>query len=414
MSNSAGKQKLSHQMHICYVELGYPHHHGGGGGAGTYVQLVGRELVRQGYTVSVVASGCSRCLSVENDNGITVYRPSLGGLLHRYLGKSRFMRSAALVLRYLEICWIIARFIDEVHRKHPIDLVEYTEGGDFWHAFKRSFPYIVHLHGSRYTFLRMANKKLVRGEWLYRRLELAFMRRARCVVSPSQALLDLVTEENAHPFDDTLVLPYPLDPRLLTEPVAQPRDTTRQLVMFAARNDPVKGADTLLGAVPLVRQQHPAVDFELFGYKPAAGEALPQGVHCHAFVTKDQLLAHYHRADICVVPSRWDNSPNTVYEAMAAGKPVVASRVGGIPELVEDGVTGFLVEPNEPQQLADAIVRLLQNEQARRAMGERGRERIQKLAGLHENVARRLEIYQQTINNSFVKQTDTTYAHRTR
>ena len=47
-------------------------------------------------------------------------------------------------------------------------------------------------------------------------------------------------------------------------------------------------------------------------------------------------------------------------------------------------------------------------------MGERGRERIQKLAGLHENVARRLEVYEQILSNTFVKQTDTTYAHRTR
>lgn len=408
-------QKTKHKLHLCYVELGYPHHHGGGGGAGTYVQLAGRELVRAGHQVSVLAAACPRCAPVEDDHGIRVYRPALGASLHWYIGKLPGARIGSLAIRYLEAGWSIARFLENLHRTHPIDLVEFTEGGDFWHAFKRTFPYIVHLHGSRYTFLRMSGRKLARGEWLYRRLELAFMRRARCVVSPSQALLDLVTEENGQSFNATFAHPYPLDPRLLQEPVLQPHEiAARQMVLFAARNDPVKGADTLLSAVPLIHQQYPAVDFELFGYEPATDGALSQGVHCHAFVTKDELLAHYHRADICVVPSRWDNSPNTVYEAMAAGKPVVASRVGGIPEIVEDGVTGLLVEPGDSQQLADALVRLLQDEQARRAMGERGRERIQKLAGLHENVARRLEVYEQILSNTFVKQTDTTYAHRTR
>jgi len=85
-----------------------------------------------------------------------------------------------------------------------------------------------------------------------------------------------------------------------------------------------------------------------------------------------KLLA---QADMLLLPSDWEGVPLVVLEAMAAGKPVVATRVGGIPELVEDGLTGILVPPQDPQALAAAIVRLVQDAELRRKMGEAGRRR---------------------------------------
>jgi starch synthase len=90
-------------------------------------------------------------------------------------------------------------------------------------------------------------------------------------------------------------------------------------------------------------------------------------------VAHADLPAHYRRAAVCVVPSRWDNSPNTVYEAMGCGTAVVASRVGGIPELVTDGETGLLVPPDDPAALAEAVVTLLADPDRRARMGYRAR-----------------------------------------
>src|SRR5262249_20388879 len=151
------------------------------------------------------------------------------------------------------------------------------------------------------------------------------------------------------------------------------------------RDDPVKGADVLLRAVPLVRRHVPDAAFLFVGPKPPAGETCPEGVRYVPFLPKEQLLRYYREAALCVVPSLWDNSPNTVYEAMAAGRAVVASRVGGIPELVADGETGLLVPPGDAEQLAAAIVRLLADAGLRQAMGRAGRARIQQLADLEKN-----------------------------
>jgi glycosyltransferase involved in cell wall biosynthesis len=85
-----------------------------------------------------------------------------------------------------------------------------------------------------------------------------------------------------------------------------------------------------------------------------------------------ELLA---RTSVFVLPSAIDKSPYSILEAMFAGVPVVSTTVGGIPELVVDGVTGLLVPPEDPVALADAIDRLLADDELRTRMGEAGRAR---------------------------------------
>ncbi|HEB77111.1 MAG TPA: glycosyltransferase family 1 protein [Methylothermaceae bacterium] len=390
------------RLHICYVEFGYPHPHGSGG-AGTYVQLVGRELVRLGHQVSVVAAWCSQCPHRIEDEGVTVYRPRLQGALHWYLSKIPGLRVGALALRYLERGLQLYRFLEDLNRIHPIDVIEFTEGGDFWHAFHSRIPFLTHLHGSRYTVRVQSGRPTNRADWLHRRLELAFIRRAPVILSPSQALLDIVRDE-AGGFDSaTWAIPLPVDPELLRPRAAENSSqfqSENKIVLFAARNDPVKGVDILLKAIPLVHRRVPEVGFRLFGYQPDPGQHLPEGVTCFPFVPKQELLAQYHHADLVVVPSCWDNSPNTVYEAMAAGKAVVASHVGGIPELVVDGETGLLVPSGDFEALADAIVQLLLAHEVHTRMGRRGRERIVQLADLQRNVDQRLAIYWRLMDTS--------------
>jgi glycosyltransferase involved in cell wall biosynthesis len=200
------------------------------------------------------------------------------------------------------------------------------------------------------------------------------------------------------PLPPEVILPYPLDPSLLTPDQPSETESGPPTVLLAARDDPVKGAGVLLQAVPRVRRHVPDADFLFVGPRPAPGEPCPEGVRHLPFMPKDRLLRHYREAALCVVPSLWDNSPNTVYEAMAAGRAVVASRVGGIPELVADGETGLLVEPGDADQLAAAVTRLLRDAGLRQAMGRAGRSRIQCLAGLEKNVSERVAVYEQVAN----------------
>jgi glycosyltransferase involved in cell wall biosynthesis len=105
-----------------------------------------------------------------------------------------------------------------------------------------------------------------------------------------------------------------------------------------------------------------------------AADGLP--VYFLGTVPTNELKNVYGAADIFICPSEWPEPFGMVnVEAMAAGKPVIASRIGGIPEIVEDGITGLLVEPASPAALACAINRLLADKSLRQKMGEAGYER---------------------------------------
>lgn len=93
----------------------------------------------------------------------------------------------------------------------------------------------------------------------------------------------------------------------------------------------------------------------------------------------DQVENVYHTADIVVVPSRWQEPLGlTNLEAGACSKPVVATRVGGIPEVVEDGVNGYLVEPGDVAGLAERVSQLIADPALRARLGETGRERVER------------------------------------
>ena len=89
----------------------------------------------------------------------------------------------------------------------------------------------------------------------------------------------------------------------------------------------------------------------------------------------DKLL---QAMDIFVLPSLSEGIPMALLEAMAASRPIVASRVGGIPEIIEDGVEGFLVEPMDVNGLAERCRRLIESPDVARKMGEQGRKRVER------------------------------------
>ncbi|MDX1630540.1 MAG: glycosyltransferase family 4 protein [Thermoanaerobaculia bacterium] len=103
-------------------------------------------------------------------------------------------------------------------------------------------------------------------------------------------------------------------------------------------------------------------------------------------------------ADLFVLPSRWDAFPTAILEAMAAGLPVVATRAGGIPEIVEDGRTGLLVSPGDPDQLAEALARLSECPELARRLGEAGRERARERFSLEAWRHRLLSLYEEILD----------------
>jgi glycosyltransferase involved in cell wall biosynthesis len=112
----------------------------------------------------------------------------------------------------------------------------------------------------------------------------------------------------------------------------------------------------------------------------------------------DEIPAHMKNCELFVLPSYVEGLPNVVLEAMACGKPVVASEVMGIPEEVSDGVTGLLIQPGDVSGLTEAIQFLTNNPARAREMGMRGRERVAKEFTWERNASEMMSIYQEVID----------------
>lgn len=124
---------------------------------------------------------------------------------------------------------------------------------------------------------------------------------------------------------------------------------------------------------------------------------LPDAIVLAGAVDRTEVPGILRAADICLQPSRSEGFPLSIVEAMAAGLPVIATRVGGIPEAVEDGVTGVLVPPEDPQALAEAIQWMVEHPAERAEMGRRGRERA-RLFDVHTIAEQLVTIYREVLD----------------
>jgi len=146
----------------------------------------------------------------------------------------------------------------------------------------------------------------------------------------------------------------------------------KRSLLYLGRMDQVKGVDTLLKAMPEVIKQIPNAILTLAGNGPyinfcealSKNLGLDNSVDFLGYRNYEDVAELLKESTIVVVPSIWPEAFGLVnVEAMSVGRPVVACRVGGIPEIITDGETGLLINPSDPKALADALIKLLKDPQ---------------------------------------------------
>ncbi len=166
---------------------------------------------------------------------------------------------------------------------------------------------------------------------------------------------------------------------------------------------PEKGHAILLEAWREVVSARPDARLVLLGDGPERGRVesaaagLPAGAVCIAG-HRDDVPAWLRRARVLVLPSLVEGIGGAALEAMACRLPVVASRVGGLPEAIEDGRTGALVPPGRPAELAAALLALLADPELARRMGEAGRSRVEARFSAGETTRRYLAAYRDLLS----------------
>ncbi len=176
-------------------------------------------------------------------------------------------------------------------------------------------------------------------------------------------------------------------------------------VGFIGRLEPVKGVEYFLMAIPYVKKEITDIKFMVVGegsLKNSLKELVEKlKIENNVIFTgfRKDVYKIIKTIDILVVPSLIETLSSVSIEAGVFKKPVIATSVGGIPEVVEDGVTGLLVPSKDPERMAEAILQLLKDEDLRMKMGEAGRKKVESFFNIEQTVKKTEEIYDKLLRN---------------
>jgi glycosyltransferase involved in cell wall biosynthesis len=318
--------------------------------AGSFVRDAVEQLRAAGLEVDVVSPATFRHFGIAYGDGIPANlrrRPWKALLLPVLLAS--FARAARRA----------ARNADLVHAHWlPSGLVALVVGR----------PFVVQLWGSD---AELAG----RVPWLFRRV----VRRARAAIAPSRALAEAAAALGAHTVH---VIPAGVE---LPDSVPPPDEPPH--VLYLGRLAEEKGVRELAEAARGLR-------LVVVGDGPLR-HLLPQAT---GFVPHDRIGRYYEHAAVVVCPSRREGFGVACAEAMAYGRPVVASAVGGLLDHVEDGVTGLLVPPRDPAALRAALERLLGDPALRERLGAAGRERARERLGRDATTDALVAVYRAAVS----------------
>ncbi len=183
------------------------------------------------------------------------------------------------------------------------------------------------------------------------------------------------------------------------------------LLLNVARLTTQKGHEVLLEALPTVLTRYPQAYLACVGEGPECerlrryARALGIAGATHFLGRRDDVPALMGAADLFVLSSRFEGHPLSVLEALGMGLPVVGTRVCGLEEAVVPGETGLLVEPEQPQQLAAAILELLPDRERRVRMGEAGKRLVAERFSARQMAHKTMELYEQLLREKLAPQT---------
>jgi glycosyltransferase involved in cell wall biosynthesis len=371
----------------------FPPHVGGGVEEVTYD--VAEELVKLGHRVAVITLDTCNASPTEDLDGIHVYRAR------------PFQLTGTLGVQSV-VSPEVVKLMREVCRKEQSDVLHannlyfFTTIAACLNLRALRKPLVTTLHIG--SIAEMEGKARY-GAGLYERsIGRWILRKSSRIVAVSQAVKRYAESLDVEPWKVSVV-PNTVD-TVKFRPAPQ-GDRRRDIVRvgFIGRLISNKGPQYLVDAAPRILRNFSNVQFTVAGNGPMLAE-LEHRVHqlgvenAFRFLGTVPSNAEFLKScDVMVRPSLTDGMPLTVLEAMACGKPTVASRVGGTCEILQDGYTGFLVEPRNVDELVSRISTLVDDSNLRTEMGGRARKFVEKYYSWNQIATQISAIYEDVLLN---------------
>jgi glycosyltransferase involved in cell wall biosynthesis len=378
-------------MHIGYICNEYPGI-GPNGGIGSFVQGLGTQLIAQGHSVSVfgVYKNLKRKI-VISDHGVKVI-----GIPYVYVPKVHWELNRIRLMKLLK----------HEYKKNSLSLVEAPDYQGWLRALKLDIPKIVRIHspqkygldpsiepGNPTRTIRSEEKSILHADFV-------------CACGKSVADAARKTYVNSLSEKTPIEVIYNGINTDFYRPFTI-RDFASVNIVFVGRLTVKKGVVELIKAWITIVKEFPEAKLILVGRDSEFGKSksminelkqiIPENIRetviFKGFLNSSELLQLFQYTTLCIFPSHREAFSVVILEAMSSGKPVIYSKIGAGFEVIDDGYTGILCDPHNPDDIADKAIYLLKNKGIMNIIGQNARKHIVDNFSLPNITERNLEYY---------------------
>lgn len=390
-------------MNILFLSKDYPPNMLGG--VGTYIYEVSRLLARMGHRTFVITKADDAPIDYQ-DSGVSVYRVKP----RKFNFCDGFRHKIGGFLERLEYSLAVSRKIKEIHRRFRIDLIESSEAraeGFWYYLLNRRPPLVIKLHTPETVAFKLDHTPVTFDYRLIKLLEEYWIKKASQQVGLSKEVVDLTNDHFSIHLANIPLVPNPIDLSLFS-PSQTGNNAGIQEILYVGRLEFRKGVHVLIRAMAYIEEHAPGArltfvgsDCGMRGYLEQKRLQLkfPENISFVEQLPRRQLVEYYQRSTVCVIPSIWENYPYVCLEAMACGKPVVASNIGGLKDMIADRESGILVSAGSSLELGQAIVSLLKDEHLSKSIAIKARRTIEERYSPEKIARQTLEVYEGLIQN---------------
>ncbi|HLF51239.1 glycosyltransferase family 4 protein [Flavobacterium sp.] len=379
-------------MKIAFLTSEYPHLvTGTSGGLGTSIKSLAVSLVNQGHSARILVYG-QKEEGLFEDHGVVVQRIKnikVKGLSW-YLTRKKF-----------------EKIINQLYNQQELDLVEVADWTGISSFIQPQCPLVIRLHGSDTYFCHLDHRPV---KWINRFHEKRALQKANGHISVSHYTA-IMTNQLFGLNKDFTIIPNSIDcSDFISE---QKVVATPPIVLYFGTLIRKKGLLELPFIFNKVIEQHPTAQLYLIGRDSSdiiSGNASTWTMMLELFTPKalvnvtyfggvsyDEIKKHIQKATVCVFPTFAEALPLSWLEAMAMEKAVVASNIGWAQEIIEEGKSGFLVDPKDHQVYADKICTLIEDAELTKQIGGNARKRIVTVFDVQKVIHQNIAFYQSII-----------------
>jgi glycosyltransferase involved in cell wall biosynthesis len=379
------------------------------GGMELHVKMLVDGLIKRGHEVAIITTKHPGGIKIEEHEMLNIYYVGNKPLTYT----KKFYKDSAKLFEQLDY---IMNF-DVVHSQSG-------SGFGFTKFSQRKIPFVTTLHGTAKNEIKSSlNTKTIRGslralhlfvnDGIHSKIANEILTKSDKIISVSNELNEDVQKQYNIPSGNLVTIPNGIDidrfKLISAEDLKEKLNIkTETVILSVGRIDEQKGFQLLIKALPKILDKFD-VKLVIVGTGPylrslksmAEKRGLQDRVVFAGRVSDEDLPKYYNLADVFAFPTlRLEGLPYVIPEAMSCGRPVISSRIGGIPTAIESGRDGILIEPGNLEELTKNILYLLGDEEFAKELGMKAREKVVREFSLDKMVEDTIKVYEDVINNS--------------